>query len=162
MNKNRFYLLVLLGVLLAFAPSCNTDPCKDVNCSNNGTCLDGECVCDTGYEGKSCETEWAVKFEGSYLGFDKCGNTTYNLSKPAVISKRSATVVRITNFGGFDSFIDAQVTKSNELSFSNYEDPARRRFTGSATISGKKLSGSYTVRFSDGSTESCTFEYTKQ
>ncbi len=161
MNKNRFYFLALLGVLVAFAPSCNPDPCKDVNCGANGTCLDGSCICDIGYEGASCETEWATKFEGSYLGKDVCGGTTYNLTKPAVISKRSATEVRIENFGGFDSFIDAQVTKSDELGFTNYTDPAGRRFTGTAKISNNKLTGSYRVTYSDGTFDDCTFEYTK-
>lgn len=161
MNKNRFHLLALFGALIALTPACNTDPCKDVNCGANGTCLDGSCVCDAGYEGVSCETEWATKFEGSYLGKDVCGSTTYNLSKPAIVSKRSATQVRISNFGGFDSFIDAQVIKSDELEFKDYADPTGRKFTGSAKLTGNKLTGSYTVTFSDGTSESCTFEYTK-
>ncbi len=161
MIKKHFYRVAFFGALAFLTSSCNPDPCKDVDCGLNGTCLDGSCVCDAGYEGASCEIEWATKFEGSYLGKDVCGGTTYNLTKPAVISKRSATEVRITNFGGFDSFIDAQVTKSDELGFTNYEDPAGRRFTGSAKISGNKLTGSYTVTFSDGSSEGCTFEYTK-
>lgn len=161
MNKNRFYLLALLGVLLAVTPSCNPDPCKDVNCGANGTCLDGTCICDTGYEGASCEVEWATKFEGSYLGKDVCGMDTYILAKHAVITKLSATQVRISNFGGFDSFIDATVTKSDELGFTNFADPAGRRFTGTAKINGNRLTGSYTVTYSNGSSDSCTFDYSK-
>ncbi len=160
MIRNSFYLIALLGSLMTLS-ACNLDPCKDVNCGANGSCLYGTCVCDIGYEGSACQIEWAEKFVGSYLGKDVCGNTTYNLAKPAVVSKQSATQIRISNFGGFDSFIDAQVTKTDEISFTNFEDPAKRRFTGTGKISGNRLTGSYTVTFSDGSKENCTFDYTK-
>ena len=35
--------------------SCG-DPCDDVNCGPNGTCVDGDCICETGYSGVNCET----------------------------------------------------------------------------------------------------------
>lgn len=162
MNKNRFFLLALLGVLMAFAPACNTDPCKDVNCGANGTCVDGSCFCDDGYEGASCETEWAEKFVGSYLGRDICKSGTYNLTKPAVVSKRNAKEVRMSNFGGFDSFLDMDVTKSDELSFTNKTDPAGRRFTGTAKLSNNRLTGNYIVTYSDNTRDTCTCEYNKQ
>ncbi len=35
--------------------SCS-DPCKNVEC-NNGLCLEGTCLCNTGYTGSDCSTE---------------------------------------------------------------------------------------------------------
>lgn len=32
-----------------FFSACNNDPCKDVVCGSNSTCVDGACVCDAGY-----------------------------------------------------------------------------------------------------------------
>lgn len=31
-----------------------SDPCSDIDCSNNGECVDGDCVCDQGFFGVDC------------------------------------------------------------------------------------------------------------
>lgn len=49
-------LSALVIVCLIFA-GCKKDPCKDVTCFNNGTCLEGVCICTEGYEGSKCEQE---------------------------------------------------------------------------------------------------------
>lgn len=33
------------------------DPCESVFCENDGTCIDGECICQLGYTGFNCEEE---------------------------------------------------------------------------------------------------------
>src|SRR5688572_7935721 len=53
MNK-VYYLILSLG-LMAAVTGC--DKCKDVSCSNGGTCEDGTCNCLTGFSGENCETE---------------------------------------------------------------------------------------------------------
>ena len=162
MSKKLFYFIALLGAMVVFAPACgDKDACKDVDCGPNGTCFEGTCECFDGFEGTACETEWAEKFLGPYLGFDICAGTTYNLTKPAVVTRRNEQEVRISNFGGFDSFLDAAIANGNQLTFTNFTDPAGRRFTGTAQISGNTLTGNYTVTYSDNTTESCTFTYTK-
>jgi hypothetical protein len=47
----RFYLPFF--VLLLGLASCN--PCKNSNCQNSGTCVEGACKCVTPYGGKNCE-----------------------------------------------------------------------------------------------------------
>jgi len=47
------YLLLLTLSIVAF--SCG-DPCDDVDCGPNGTCIEGDCDCDPGYSGLNCET----------------------------------------------------------------------------------------------------------
>ncbi|MBK9336044.1 MAG: hypothetical protein IPM98_05465 [Lewinellaceae bacterium] len=162
MSKKLFYFIALLGAMVVFAPACgDSDPCKDVDCGVNGTCFEGVCACNDGFEGDACEIEWAAKFVGSYLGSDICAGVTYNLTKPAVVTRVTESSVRISNFGGFDSLLDANIEDGNKLTFTNYTDPASRKFTGTAQINGNTISGSYTVTYSDNTTESCTFTYTK-
>lgn len=169
MSKKLFYFIALLGSMVVFAPACgDSDPCKDVDCGANGTCFEGACVCNVGYEGDACGVEWATKFLGSYLGSDNCNGTVFNLTKPAVVTRVSESKIRISNFGGFDSILDADIelasssaTTAEKISFTNYADPAGRKFTGTGEINGNTLSGTYTVTYSDNTSETCTFTYTK-
>ena len=62
--KQLKLLLVFCGLSI-FACS---DPCDDVDCGVNGTCVEGTCDCDEGYEGTFCETETRAKFLGTYSG----------------------------------------------------------------------------------------------
>jgi len=54
--------LVLIGILflssvyLMGQEGWEPDPCADIVCEENGTCVEGLCECDAGYEGDSCET----------------------------------------------------------------------------------------------------------
>lgn len=176
MSKKLFFLpALLLGAMLLFAPSCGeTDPCKDLEGKcGNGSCFEGECVCDQGYEGTNCDAEWSAKYVGSYLGSDKvtastAGNVgTYNLTKPAVVTRKSATTISIANFGGFDSFIDAEVSKANASDLTadkvtiSFTDPGGRKFAGEATYASGKLKGTYRVTYGDNTYDDATFEYTK-
>ncbi len=54
MKNFKFLLITLLGATL-FLTSCQDD-CKDINCNDNGVCLEGLCECDEGYTGVDCET----------------------------------------------------------------------------------------------------------
>jgi hypothetical protein len=63
--KTIIKLSFLLLTLFVFACS---DPCDDVNCGTNGTCDDGTCICEAGYEGAACETESRAKYIGTYSG----------------------------------------------------------------------------------------------
>jgi hypothetical protein len=37
--------------------SVPADKCLDVDCGKNGTCMDGDCLCDVGYDGNRCERD---------------------------------------------------------------------------------------------------------
>jgi hypothetical protein len=168
--RTKFFLpILILGISLFFVSSCGeADPCKDVNCGANGTCFLGECVCNEGFEGAGCAAEWSAKFVGSYLGRDVCKGTTYTLKTPAVFSRVDGSTVQIANFGGFDdAFIRAKIKRKESTSTTadvldlTFTDAKQRRFTGTATISGNKITGTYTVTYSDNTSDNCTFEYTK-
>lgn len=184
MSKKLFFLpALLLGAFLMFTPACgDSDPCKDVDCGANGTCFEGECVCNVGFEGATCSDAWSAKFVGSYLGFDNVTATTtvppdqtalgkYNLTKPAVITAKTGTsantVISISNFGGFDSFVEATISLANASDISatkitiNFTDPSGRKFAGTGTYSSGKLTGNYVVTYTDNTTDTANFEYTK-
>jgi hypothetical protein len=62
---------IMLGVLVVFAAfstvfftSCESDPCDQITCAYSGTCQDGKCKCQVGYEGIHCETIMRDKFLG--------------------------------------------------------------------------------------------------
>lgn len=170
----KIILPALVGALTFFV-ACEVDPCKDKICGTGGACFDGECQCDTGYEKDAdgqCNTEWTAKYIGSYLGFDNVTASTagtplgkYNLTSPAVATRKSETVINVSNFGGFASFAEltAELDGDSATNLSiNYTDPAGRKFVGTASFDGTKISGNYVVTFSDNTTDTVTFEYTKQ
>jgi hypothetical protein len=58
-----------------FFSGCN-GPCKDVAC-NNGECVnDGECVCNSGYEGSNCDISNNQKFDGNFTLTEICTGST--------------------------------------------------------------------------------------
>jgi hypothetical protein len=58
---------LLLACLLLLAASCS-NPCKEIECKNNGTCREGACACPNGFEGTFCEHKMSDKFIGFYEG----------------------------------------------------------------------------------------------
>ncbi len=61
-------IITSLSTLLLFSAvlfnACEPDICKNVSCAYGGTCKDGSCMCQTGYEGEHCETITREKFLG--------------------------------------------------------------------------------------------------
>lgn len=165
MKKNLFFLLALaLGAMVSFT-SCGTDdPCKDVECGANGTCFEGECVCNQGYEGTACDVEWATKFVSSTYTAESSCNTgaTYQGS----VEKLTGTTIRIKEYGGFSgtNHIDATVSKETEASATAQKvtvdvanDGFNRKITGTGLLAGKVLTLNLTIDYNDGSApETCT------
>lgn len=180
MSKKFFFLpALLLGSFLMFTPACgDSDPCKDVDCGVNGTCFEGECVCNEGFEGAACADTWSAKFVGTYSGFDNVTATTtvppdqtilgkYNLAPSASITAKDNTTLSISNFGGFNSIVQATITRGNASDVSatkltiSFTDTSSRKFVGSGTYSSGKITGNYVVTYTDNTTDTANFEYTK-
>jgi EGF-like domain len=64
-------ITTLLFAILAGIVSCNTNPCSDVLCLNNGTCREGACACPSGFEGNFCQNKSGDKFIGYWEGFKR-------------------------------------------------------------------------------------------
>lgn len=72
-SLNLFFLVLFTLLLQTYC----TDPCKEVNC-NNGSCVEGICNCDEGYEGEDCSTRKSLRFTGLWEGNFDCGNLSEN------------------------------------------------------------------------------------
>ena len=59
MKKIFALLLPVIITLSVFTTitytACKQDKCKDITCTNGGSCSDGTCICPDGYSGKRCE-----------------------------------------------------------------------------------------------------------
>ena len=53
---------------ICFSPT-EPSPCENgIDCNNKGTCIDGTCSCDNGWEGSSrCVGMWFIKDMGMYV-----------------------------------------------------------------------------------------------
>lgn len=70
MNSMKKIIITALSTLTLFFAlvfnACTPDKCKQVSCAYGGTCKDGTCLCQTGYEGEHCETVTRDKFKGIF------------------------------------------------------------------------------------------------
>jgi hypothetical protein len=57
--KNLISILFIIS--LSLLSSCNKDECSDIKCLNNGTCINGNCECPSGYSGIYCGNQIAPK-----------------------------------------------------------------------------------------------------
>lgn len=69
---------ILLSALSTFAAfsavtynSCTSDKCKSIVCAYNGSCKEGTCICQSGYEGPQCETVIRDRYRGSWSVAEK-------------------------------------------------------------------------------------------
>lgn len=82
----RISILVSL-LLILLSAACKQNECADVPSCVNGACVEGECLCNEGWEGGSCDTPSADKFAGTYSVTDLCNNAA--LAYASQISKGS-------------------------------------------------------------------------
>ena len=71
MKNMKFGFIGALAIATSMFFAGCTDLCKDVNC-NNGECVEGDCVCDAGYETDDCSVAMNAKFSGSYSNTETC------------------------------------------------------------------------------------------
>jgi len=148
-----FAIAAILFSGLTMFNACNDDPCKDVNCGTNGTCDNGTCLCNTGYEGSACETLATAKFIGNHNVSDTCSNTiTYTSS----ISQNSTdiTKINIENFLGLGTGVIASADVSGStFTVPNGNSGVFSWMSVSGSINGTTTTINYTLN--DGAA-SCT------
>lgn len=49
------------------------DPCANVHCGAGGSCVLGDCVCDSGFSGDRCQTVYEVTTDTAVSGYGACG-----------------------------------------------------------------------------------------
>ncbi|MBP6456892.1 MAG: calcium-binding EGF-like domain-containing protein [Chitinophagaceae bacterium] len=116
-NLRKITLALFIGAasFSSLFTSCNSDPCKDIQCDNGGVCTEGSCDCPAGYEGASCETRSIVKYLGTYTGNgidDQGGNYT---GWKLVISQTDSSLTK-ANFALLDNSLVQQLTFTGSIS----------------------------------------------
>jgi hypothetical protein len=159
MKTKFFQILGVVAVSIISFSACETDACKDVNCGDNGTCVDGDCVCDSGYEGVNCQTEERAKFIGSYSVTEACTSGNYSYSMTITTSSTGVDKIVAQNFGDYSVDLIGTVDGSS-VSFAN-QTVGGGTFSATGQISGSILTISYTVT-AGSSNDSCTITATKQ
>jgi hypothetical protein len=118
MKMKKFHFLGAAAIAaLLFLVSCK-DPCKDVNC-NNGSCLEGDCVCEAGYQGTACDAKHNAKFVGIYAFLENCDQTPDPQSSDITIAADpvSPSGIAITGLYFFPSTVTGTIN-ANGISFS--------------------------------------------
>lgn len=88
LNRSPQVALGLTLILLTFS-NCSSDPCKDITCAH-GSCINGECQCESGWKGADCATYdcLAACLHGGACNNNvcDCSNTLYEGENCAVCS----------------------------------------------------------------------------
>jgi len=165
MKKVKSLLAIASLAFGMFVMNACSDPCKDVTCQNGGVCDEGTCICATGYEGTDCATAMNAKFIGSYNVAETCGSGYSGNYSNTITAGSAANKITLSNLGNFTTpaLITVDVA-GTEVSSTNVLDATGRKFTvnGSINSASTTLSLTYTVVFTDATTDNCTCTFVKQ
>jgi len=102
----RIFVIAIATIGIFTVQSCNTDPCRNVDCGVNGTCFEGSCICDNGYDGTDCNIIIRSLFTGLYDVEEICDSdssyTDYYESSinESIEGVQFVTINNIYNFEG--------------------------------------------------------------
>jgi len=139
-------LSFIFSFLFLFLFSCNKDNCKEVECQNLGTCLDGSCRCPDGYGGANCEFYLLQRFIGNYDATYDCNSATKTITVEANVADKSK--LSILNLGDYacDNLYRLEATVTGDSIFilpqtvcSSTGLPSGYSFLGKGKISGDSL-----------------------
>ena len=167
MKKNLlwFFGLAIMAATSFTIVSCNDDPCKDVKCGDNGTCFDGACECNQGYEGTNCDVEWKTKYLGNYNTAETCvGSTAIGNFSNTITQGADAFTLSISNFGDSGAFGTATISTAGTVTIASQTITISGNaitVTGDGTYADGKLTIHYTGT-GGGVSFDCTDVMTKQ
>lgn len=162
MKTKLFQILGIAAIATIGMSSCDTDACADVECGANGTCLEGDCVCDLGYTGEACDEELRATFAGigtiNMSGTAVCpvtGNGTIPAT-PTTFGTSSAINKITMNFGG-SLLLTCTVTSVNAFTVDS-QTVNGYNYTGSGSLTGTNLS--VTLNEEETGVETCVYTLT--
>jgi hypothetical protein len=170
----KLLLPLFIGGLVVFS-SCGGDPCADKLCGTGGTCFEGDCSCDAGYEldaDGQCNLLVLDRIGGAYSVVEDCSRSNAATYLSA-ITKVDATSFKITNVWGlFQNQVNATIENDGSLKIARQEPDNDKYFvegTGVLTTNaaGKAvITWNYTVSDETGAApvvDACTSTvYTQQ
>jgi len=110
-NFLKSFIIAIATLGMFTIQSCDTDPCADVDCGINGTCFEGICDCDAGYDGTDCNIVIRSLFTGVYDVKKFCDtDPTFEDKYTSTISESFDGIqyITISNIYNFSSFTNVQ------------------------------------------------------
>ena len=151
-----------MGLLIG---SCDRKSCENVVCPGiYSTCIDGNCYCESGYEGSNCDVETRDKYIGSYQVTENCTTSSggfLNNRFTAYISSSYVDVLTIDNFTFYGGTVYANIIDATTLYIQDQRAGSIDISGGQGTYEGFNritFEHRYTV---SGNFHSCTAIYTK-
>jgi hypothetical protein len=150
--KKLFNALFFAGLTCSMLVSaCKSDKCKDISCTPNSQCNEGECLCNTGYVkvADSCTLN-RNRFLGTYnVTFDSCTRT--RLSAPYTTTIETTNVptdsiyqVKISNMRDrFSNLAQARIEGDKITIPRQNPDADTYSVWGTGTISGNTITWTY-------------------
>jgi hypothetical protein len=164
MKKVKSLIAIVFLAFGMFVINACSDPCKDVTCQNGGVCDEGTCNCAPGFEGEECATAMNAKFIGSYNVARTCGSGFSGNYTNQVTAGSAANIITFSNLGNFNTPALLSVgVNGTEVSSTDVTDTYGRKFTvnGSMNSTNTTMSLTYTVVFTDATTDNCTCTFVK-
>ena len=97
MNYKLFlFTLLPLAFLMILSTGCKKEPCEDVVCPANSTCVEGDCVCDEGYLGTDCTDEIRSPFIGTFNVIENENNNPNSSTYTARIEPVTGDLFKVT------------------------------------------------------------------
>lgn len=153
MKTKLFQILGVAAIATIGLASCETDACQDVTCDNGGTCVEGDCVCATGYEGTNCETLVRAAFIGSFNVNETCAQSTDSYAV-TISAGSSDTEVTISNLYDAGFVVTGTVNADGGITINN-QTFGTGTLSGSVTRSGGVTTFNFTIAVG-GQSDTCS------
>ena len=160
-----FAALMTIGAFSAVTyTSCNKDECKDVTCSNGGTCVSGVCQCPAGWEGTNCETRSNAKYVGVWAVTESCGGTNSDPYQVTITADpANPAKVLVSNLGNYDCTVGGTIVFDavvNTTTITINDEACGTQMNATGTYNNGSISFSYTAKYGV-TTDNCTATLTK-
>ncbi|MGB0368432.1 MAG: calcium-binding EGF-like domain-containing protein [Flavobacteriales bacterium] len=152
MKKRILQILGVAAVATIGMVSCTTDECKDVDCGDNGTCVEGDCECDLGYEGTNCETLTNAAFVGSFNVTETCSQSTDTYA--VTVAATNATTLTISNIYDAGLVVNGTINADGGVSIAS-QPFGTGTISGSVTTNGGVITINFTIAV-NGQSDTCT------
>lgn len=90
--------------------ACQKDPCIGLTCQNGGSCDEGFCHCQTGFDGVECQNKTADRFVGTFHGNIHCEGYPSVIDTIDITMAGEPDVVMISRRGNMGAGADATFT----------------------------------------------------
>jgi hypothetical protein len=137
--------------------SCEKDSCADLVCKNGGSCAEGFCRCQTGYEGTQCEIQTATKFLGTFIGNYTCPATTPLVDTVDIWLTQAPNKVNLVEHGHITDTI-AGTVNGTELTFAEQTGNNSTKYTRAEMLANKlTVYIEEVINVSTGEKKTCNF-----